>query len=113
MYLPTIKEITMVDVGYDLSQMFESIEEMILESEAGREYMVWLAVEGACSKLGIVVPNENNADDVEDADAEFVARARAEYGAVVEEFEGIVRSFYETSDELELLKKVRKISFFY
>ncbi len=103
----------MVNVGYDLKQMFDSIEETILESEAGREYMVWMAVEGACSKLGIVVPNENNEDEVEDADAEFVANARAKYGAVIEEFEGIVRGFYETSNELELLKKVRKMSFFY
>ncbi len=103
----------MVNVGYDLKQMFESIEETILESEAGREYMVWMAVEGACSMLGIVVPNENNEDEVEDADAEFVANARAKYGEVIEKFEGIVRSFYETSNELELLKNVRNLSFFY
>lgn len=101
----------MENVGYELSQMFESIEEIILEHSISNA--VWATVESVCSDLGIVVPNENNADDVEDADAEFVARARAEYGAVVEEFEGIVRSFYETSDELELLKKVKKIRFFY
>jgi hypothetical protein len=99
------------DVGYELSQMFESIEESILESD--KSYVIPMTVEGVCSKLGIVVPNENNADDVEDADAEFVASARAKYGAVIDEFEEIVRSFYETSDELELLKKVKKISFFY
>ncbi len=99
------------DVGYELSQMLESIEESILESD--KIYVIPMTVEGVCSKLGIVVPNENNADDVEDADAEFVASARAKYGAVIDEFEEIVRSFYETSDELELLKKVKKISFFY
>lgn len=101
----------MVNVGNDLSQMFESIEDVILESEISNA--VWATVESVCSNLGIVVPNENNADDVEDADPEFVANARAEYGAVVEEFEGIVRSFYETSDQLELLKNLKKISFFY
>lgn len=101
----------MENVGYELSQMLESIEESILESD--KSYVIPMTVESVCSQLGIVVPNENNADDVEDADAEFVARARAEYGAVVEEFEGIVRSFYETSDELELLKKLKKIRFFY
>jgi hypothetical protein len=103
----------MANVGYDLSQMFESIEETILESDPKREYAVWMTVEGTCSKLGIVVPNQNNEDEVEDADAEFVASARAKYGAVIEEFEGIVRSFYETSDQLELLKKVRNLSFFH
>lgn len=101
----------MENVGYELKQMFESIEQTILESEISNA--VWATVESACSNLGIVVPGDNNVDEVEDADAEFVANARTEYGAVVEEFEGIVRSFYETSDELELLKNVKKISFFY
>lgn len=101
----------MENVGYELSQMLESIEESILESD--KSYVIPMTVESVCSQLGIVVPNENNADDVEDADAEFVAKARAKYGEVIEEFEGIVRSFYETSDELELLKKLKKIRFFY
>lgn len=99
------------DVGYELSQMFESIEEIILERSISNA--VWATVESVCADLGIVVPNGNNEDEVEDADAEFVASARAKYGAVIDEFEEIVRSFYETSDELELLKKVKKISFFY
>ena len=100
-----------MNVGYDLSQMLESVEETILEPDAG--YRVWAVVESACSSLGIVVPGGNNEDEVEDADAEFVANARAEYGEVVEEFEAIVRSFYETSDQFELLKNLKKISFFY
>lgn len=101
----------MENLGYDLSQMLESIETSILESN--ESYVIPMTVESVCSKLGIVVPGDNNIDEVEDADAEFVANARAEYGAVIEKFEAIVRSFYETSDELELLKNVKKISFFH
>lgn len=97
-------------LGYDLAQLLESVEEAIVES--GPSYRIWMVVEGACSKLGIVVPGGNN-DEAEDADQEFVAAVRSEYGEVIEEFEAIVRSFYETSDKLELLKKIRGISFFY
>lgn len=98
-------------LGYDLAQLLESVEEAIVES--GPSYRIWMVVEGACSKLGIVVPGGNNEDEAEDADQEFVAAVRSEYGEVIEEFETIVRSFYESSDKLEFLKKIRGISFFY
>ncbi len=101
----------MRNVGYELNQMIESINETILESNISNA--VWATVESACSDLGIVVPDGNNEDEVENADAEFVSNVRAEYSAIVEEFEGIVRSFYETSNELELLNNLKKISFFY
>jgi hypothetical protein len=110
-YVPTTKEKMMRNVGYELNQMIESINETILESNISNA--VWATVESACSDLGIVVPDGNNEDEVENADAEFVSNVRAEYSAIVEEFEGIVRSFYETSNELELLNNLKKISFFY
>ena len=96
-------------VGYELGLMLQSIEESVLGSS--EEYRAWAAIDDACTRLGISTPN--NEDAASDDDVKFASVARSEYPAAVEEFEGIVRSFYETSDRLELCKSLRKVSLFY
>lgn len=111
MTLPTTegKVVDKTNVGYELCLMLQSIEESVLGSS--EEYMAWAAIDDACTRLGISTPN--NEDAADDKDVEFASVARSAYPAVIEEFEGIVRSFYETSDRLELCKSLRNVSLFY